>query len=184
MPKNATAWWALSREEIGAFVQGFSRGEIPDYQMAALAMAIYIRGMTADETAALTDAMLASGQRLPARPRVDKHSTGGIGDKASAGFLRRFLACRGLLVPMISGRGLGIDRWHARQARKRFPASETHNLSLAEIHAISCRARWLRHHGRAKRRPRPRPIKKLYALRDVTGPRCPAFRSITASIMS
>src|SRR3954447_5819796 len=77
----------LERDEIASFIAHFSRGEIPDYQMAALAMAIFIRGMTAEETAALTDAMLASGERLPriagGRPLVDKHSTGGIGDKTS-----------------------------------------------------------------------------------------------------
>jgi len=99
----------LTGEEIEAFIDGFSRGQIPDYQMAAMAMAIYCRGMTTDETAALTDAMLASGVRLPragARPRVDKHSTGGIGDKTSL-ILAPLLACCGLAVPMISGRGLG-----------------------------------------------------------------------------
>src|SRR4051812_46318194 len=100
---------ALDGEEIAAFVAGYSRGEIPDYQMAALAMAIFLRGMTGEETAALTDAMLASGQRLPrtiGKQRVDKHSTGGIGDKTSL-ILAPLLACCGLAVPMISGRGLG-----------------------------------------------------------------------------
>src|SRR5438552_12650256 len=128
---------ALSREEIGAFVQGFSRGEIPDYQMAALAMAIYCRGMTADETAALTDAMLASGQGLPrnsgSRLRVDKHSTGGIGDKTSL-ILAPLMACCDLEVPMISGRGLGatggtLDKLEA------IPGFRT-NLNLAEIQEI------------------------------------------------
>src|SRR5262249_37212470 len=93
---------ALSRQEIADFIGRFSRGQIPDYQMAALAMAIYLRGMTADETAALTDAMLASGERLPRTkdgpPRVDKHSTGGIGDKTSL-ILAPLLACCGLVVP-------------------------------------------------------------------------------------
>src|SRR5262245_5225315 len=101
---------ALDREEIAAFIGSYSRGEIHDYQMAAMAMAIYCRGMTVEETAALTDAMLASGERLPrcagGRLRVDKHSTGGIGDKTSL-ILAPLLACCGLSVPMISGRGLG-----------------------------------------------------------------------------
>jgi thymidine phosphorylase len=100
----------LTAEEIAAFVAGFARGEIPDYQMSALAMAICIRGMDEEETAALTDAMLASGTTLtwPAgMPTiVDKHSTGGIGDKTSL-ILAPLLACCGLAVPMISGRGLG-----------------------------------------------------------------------------
>src|SRR5262245_23045410 len=124
----------LTREEIGAFVQGFTRGEIPDYQMAALSMAIYCRGMTAEETWAITDAMLASGKRLPSRPRVDKHSTGGIGDKTSL-ILAPLLACCGLTVPMISGRGLGttggtLDKLEA------IPGFRT-NLSLAEIHELT-----------------------------------------------
>src|SRR2546429_491878 len=128
---------ALTLEEIAAFVARFSRDEIPDYQMAALAMAIYCRGMTAEETAALTDAMLASGQRLrrkaEQRPRVDKHSTGGIGDKTSL-ILTPLLACCGLTVPMISGRGLGatggtLDKLEA------IPGFRT-DLSLAEIEEI------------------------------------------------
>src|SRR5512145_3444546 len=102
---------ALTREEIAAFVEGFSRGEIPDYQMAALAMAIYLRGMDDAETAALTEAMLRSGTTLDWAesrqcPLVDKHSTGGVGDKTSL-ILTPLLACCGLRVPMISGRGLG-----------------------------------------------------------------------------
>src|SRR5690349_10897348 len=97
----------LTYEEIATFISCFSKGEVPDYQMAALAMAIYLRGMTVDETAALTEAMLASGQRMKrgrsTRARVDKHSTGGIGDKTSF-ILAPLLACCGLVVPMISGR--------------------------------------------------------------------------------
>jgi thymidine phosphorylase len=77
----------LTSDEIGVFIAGYAKGDIPDYQMSALAMAIYIKGMTAAETAALTDHMLASGARFswPADgiKRVDKHSTGGIGDKVS-----------------------------------------------------------------------------------------------------
>jgi thymidine phosphorylase len=77
----------LTRDEIGDFLGGYARGDVPDYQMSALAMAIFFRGMTTDETAALTDAMLDSGVRLswPTGhiPTVDKHSTGGIGDKTS-----------------------------------------------------------------------------------------------------
>jgi pyrimidine-nucleoside phosphorylase len=168
---------ALSREEIAAFMQGFARGEIPDYQMAALAMAIYLRGMTAEETAALTDAMLASGQRLPSRPRVDKHSTGGIGDKTSL-ILAPLLACCGLAVPMISGRGLGatggtLDKLEA------IPGFRT-NLSLAEIHEISERIGCVITGASDEIAPAD---KKLYALRDVTAT-VPSIPLITASIMS
>src|SRR5437899_8741955 len=101
---------ALSPGEIADFVSGFSLGRIPDYQMAALAMAIYLRGMTAEETAALTDAMLTSGERLPRTtdgpPRVDKHSTGGIGDKTCL-ILAPLLASCDLAGPIVWGRGLG-----------------------------------------------------------------------------
>ena len=168
---------ALSREEIGAFVNGFARGEIPDYQMAALAMAIYLRGMSAEETAALTDAMLASGQRLPSRPRVDKHSTGGIGDKTSL-ILAPLLACCGLVVPMISGRGLGatggtLDKLEA------IPGFRT-SLSLAEIHELSERVGCVITGASDEIAPAD---KKFYALRDVTAT-VPSIPLITASIMS
>jgi thymidine phosphorylase len=101
----------LAAGDIDAFIREFTIGTIPDYQMAALLMAIYFRGLDAAETAALTRAMRDSGDVLqfPADPRplVDKHSTGGIGDKVSLP-LAPLLACLGFRVPMISGRGLGI----------------------------------------------------------------------------
>src|SRR5688500_5289486 len=100
----------LSREEIAWFIGGYARGDVPDYQMAALAMAIYFRGMSPEETAALTEEMLRSGTVLEwspgGRPKADKHSTGGVGDKTSL-VLAPLLACCGLQVPMLSGRGLG-----------------------------------------------------------------------------
>jgi pyrimidine-nucleoside phosphorylase len=172
---------ALSREEIGAFMEGFSRGEIPEYQMAALAMAIYLRGMTAEETAALTDAMLASGLRISrdsvSRLRADKHSTGGIGDKTSL-ILAPLLACCGLVVPMISGRGLGatggtLDKLEA------IPGFRT-NLSLAEIHELIDRVGCVITGASDDIAPAD---KKLYALRDVTAT-VPSIPLITASIMS
>ena len=168
---------ALSQGEIAQFIGGFTRGEIADYQMSALAMAIYIRGMSADETAALTDAMLASGQRLPARPRVDKHSTGGIGDKTSL-ILAPLLAACGLVVPMISGRGLGatggtLDKLEA------IPGFRT-NLSLAEIHEQAERVGCVITGASAEIAPAD---KRLYALRDVTAT-VPSIPLITASIMS
>ncbi len=101
---------ALERSDIEAFVTAVTAGTLPDYQTAALLMAICIRGMTADETAALTDAMVRSGIRVtypdvPGVP-VDKHSTGGVGDKTSL-ILAPLAAACGAVVPMMSGRGLG-----------------------------------------------------------------------------
>jgi pyrimidine-nucleoside phosphorylase len=167
----------LSREEIAAFVQGFARGEVPDYQMAALAMAVYLRGMTTEETAALTEEMLASGVRLSWRKKVDKHSTGGIGDKTSL-ILAPLLACCGLAVPMISGRGLGatggtLDKLEA------IPGFRT-DLSLAEVQDITQRVGCVITGASDEIAPAD---KKLYALRDVTAT-VPSIPLITASIMS
>ena len=171
----------LTSGEIATFVQGFARGEVPDYQMAALAMAIYIRGMTTAETAALTEQMLSSGQRLEwspgGLPKVDKHSTGGIGDKTSL-ILAPLLACCDLQVPMISGRGLGatggtLDKLEA------VPGFRT-NLSIDEIVAITEGIGCVITGASACLAPADR---KLYALRDVTAT-VPSIPLITASIMS
>ena len=99
-----------SREEINFLITGYTRGDIPDYQMAAWLMAVWLRGMSRSELASLTEAMLYSGEvlsfsNLPGK-KVDKHSTGGIGDKTSL-ILAPVVAAGGLIVPMISGRGLG-----------------------------------------------------------------------------
>lgn len=100
----------LSRIEIASLVRGYTSGEIPDYQAAAWLMAAVIRGLTRAETAALTDAMLHSGGVLDlsdfSAGKIDKHSTGGVGDKTSL-VLAPVAAAGGLIVPMISGRGLG-----------------------------------------------------------------------------
>lgn len=100
----------LSRSEIDHLVNGYTSGKIPDYQVSAWLMAALLRGLTRAETAALTDAMLHSGQVLDlsefAAPKIDKHSTGGVGDKTSL-VLAAVGAAAGLVVPMISGRGLG-----------------------------------------------------------------------------
>ena len=99
-----------SREEIAYLISSYTKGDIPDYQMAAWLMAAWIRGLSGAETAALTEAMLHSGEvvdhsYLPMK-KVDKHSTGGVGDKTSL-ILAPIVAAGGLAVPMISGRGLG-----------------------------------------------------------------------------
>ena len=102
--------FALSAEEIGAFVRGATDGSWADYQLSAMLMAIFLRGMTTDERVALTDAMMRSGVLADLSsvkaPKVDKHSTGGVGDKISIHLAPMVAAC-GVAVPMISGRGLG-----------------------------------------------------------------------------
>ena len=100
----------LSDDQIAQVIDDFSEGRLPDYQMAALAMAIFLKGMDPRETTTLTRCMLESGSTLQwpddGTVYVDKHSTGGIGDKVSL-VLAPLLACTGVRVPMISGRGLG-----------------------------------------------------------------------------
>ena len=100
----------LTRNEIEGLVNAYTLGEIPDYQVSAWLMAVVLRGMTRAETAALTDVMLRSGDVLDLsslpRKKVDKHSTGGVGDKTSL-VLAPLAAAAGIYVPMISGRGLG-----------------------------------------------------------------------------
>ena len=96
--------------EIGEFVSGYLRGEVPDYQVSAWLMAAFLNGLVAAETAELTTALLDSGKRFDwsdlGRPAADKHSTGGVGDKVSLVLAPLVAAC-GVLVPMVSGRGLG-----------------------------------------------------------------------------
>ncbi len=171
----------LAAEEIGALVGGYVRGDVPDYQMAAWAMAVYIRGMSVAETAALTEHMLRSGITFewPDRkaPIVDKHSTGGIGDKVSLP-LAPLLACCDLAVPMISGRGLGatggtLDKLEA------IPGFRT-DLSTAEFQKVCREVGCVISGATADLVPADR---KLYALRDVTGT-VPSIPLITASIMS
>ena len=101
---------SLTRDDISFFITGYLNGDIKDYQMSALLMAIYLRGMDFDETGWLTEIMLNSGDKVtfsgPERLYVDKHSTGGVGDKVSL-ILAPWVAACGLRVPMLSGRGLG-----------------------------------------------------------------------------
>lgn len=171
----------LEDEEIRSVIAAYTAGGMPDYQMSALAMAIYFNGMTAEETASLTRAMLESGEVFEypeSRPRVvDKHSTGGIGDKVSL-VLAPLLACDELWVPMISGRGLGItggtlDKLEAIPGFRVGLSREEAMAQLEKIGAVMmgqtgdvCPA-----------------DKKLYALRDVTAT-VPSQPLIVASIMS
>lgn len=172
---------SLTAEEIHALVRAFTREEMPDYQMSALAMAIFFRGMTPEETTALTDAMLHSGSTLqwPAHAplRVDKHSTGGIGDKTSL-ILAPLLACDGVWVPMISGRGLGITGGTLDKLES-IPGFRT-QLSEEEIHRVIEKTGCVMVGQTAGICPAD---KKLYALRDVSGT-VPSIPLITASIMS
>ena len=100
----------LTTKEIKSLVEDFTLGDIPDYQMSALAMAVYFQGMSPAETYHLTDAMMNSGRILKypdgSPPKIDKHSTGGVGDKVSV-VLAPLLACDEVWVPKISGHGLG-----------------------------------------------------------------------------
>ncbi len=171
----------LAAADIRAFVDAYTRGDVPDYQASAFLMAAFLRGLDADETAALTDAMLHSGtvvdlSDVPGR-KVDKHSTGGVGDKISL-LLAPLVAACGVPVPMISGRGLGhtggtLDKLES------IPGFRT-DLSLDEYR------RHLQQHGvvmigqTAEIAPAD---KKLYALRDVTAT-VEFIPFIAASIMS
>ncbi|MCH7753152.1 MAG: thymidine phosphorylase [Planctomycetes bacterium] len=171
----------LTADEIGRFIAGYASGQIPDYQMAALAMAIYLRGMTTAETAALTDHMLASGATFQwpegPTPKVDKHSTGGIGDKVSLP-LTAMLACCDLQVPMISGRGLGATGGTLDKLES-IPGFRT-DLSMDEMRQVVESVGCVISGATADLVPADR---KLYALRDVTAT-VPSIPLITGSIMS
>lgn len=170
----------LSADEIAAFMNGYVQGTIPDYQMSALAMAIHFRGMTPVETATLTRVMLDSGIRLRwprGLPKVDKHSTGGVGDKVSL-LLAPMLACCGVQVPMISGRGLGATGGTLDKLES-IPGFRT-NLTEDEIADVVNTVGCVITGQTARLVPAD---KSLYALRDVTAT-VPSIPLITASIMS
>jgi len=171
----------LSREEIEFLVSGYTRGAIPDYQMAAWLMAVWIRGIDRSELAALTEAMLYSGQvlnhsEIPGK-KVDKHSTGGVGDKTSL-ILAPIVAAGGLTVPMISGRGLGhtggtLDKLEA------IPGFNV-NLSLQQFRRVLQECGMGLIGQTAEIAPAD---KKIYALRDATAT-VEKIGLICASIMS
>src|SRR6202050_1739587 len=171
----------LSQSEIESLVNAYTRGDIPDYQVSAWLSAVVLRGMTRPETAALTDAMLRSGEvldlsSLPGK-KVDKHSTGGVGDKTSL-VLAALAAAAGVVGPMISGRGLG----HTGGTLDKLEAIPGFNVNLAvkrfrEV-LDTCGCAMI---GQtAEIAPADR---KLYALRDVTGTVESPYL-ICASIMS
>ena len=171
----------LSREEINFLISRYTLDEIPDYQMSAWLMAVVLRGMSRAEAAALTEAMLYSGQvldlsSLPGR-KVDKHSTGGVGDKTSL-VLAPIVAAGGVTVPMISGRGLGhtggtLDKLES------IPGFNV-NLSLADFQRVLGTCGCALIGQTAEIAPAD---KKLYALRDVTAT-VDSSNLICASIMS
>jgi pyrimidine-nucleoside phosphorylase len=171
----------LARGEIQGFIREFTAGKIPDYQMAAMLMAIYFRGLDTAETTALTLAMRDSGDVLKfpkdKRPLVDKHSTGGIGDKVSLP-LAPLLACLGFRVPMISGRGLGItggtlDKLDSIPGFQTLLPAEKIVAQVQKIGCVIC--------GQTDRMAPA--DKKIYALRDASGT-VPSIPLITASILS
>lgn len=171
----------LTEAEIRFIIDGYVKGEIPDYQISALLMAIFFRGMTAKETAILTETMLDSGDRMDLSgipgPFVDKHSTGGVGDKISLPLAPMVAAC-GVKVPMMSGRALGhtggtLDKLES------IPGYRT-GLELSEFR------KGLIEDGFAMTGQTARVVpadKKLYALRDVTAT-VESIPLITASILS
>ncbi|MGA9041194.1 MAG: thymidine phosphorylase [Terriglobales bacterium] len=171
----------LSRAEIEYLVHAYTVGEIPDYQVSAWLMAVVLRGITRAETSALTDAMLRSGEvldlaELPAR-KVDKHSTGGVGDKTSL-VLAPLVAAGGVFVPMISGRGLGhtggtLDKLES------IPGFNV-NLSVPQFRHVLNKCGCAMIGQTSEIAPADR---KLYALRDVTGTVESPYL-ICASIMS
>ncbi|MBK1789328.1 thymidine phosphorylase [Prauserella cavernicola] len=170
----------LSSEQIDWVVDAYTRGIVAEEQMAALAMAVFLNGMDSAETARWTGAMIDSGERLSlhvARPTVDKHSTGGVGDKITLPLAPLVAAC-GAAVPQLSGRGLGhtggtLDKLESIPGWRAELSAEEIGRQLAEIGAVVCAAT-----------PTLAPAdRKLYALRDVTST-VESVPLIASSIMS
>jgi pyrimidine-nucleoside phosphorylase len=170
-----------STKELSSLVESFTRGDVPDYQMSAWLMAVLWRGLSSAETAALTDAMMSSGSvldlaELPGA-KVDKHSTGGVGDKTSL-ILAPIVAAGGLIVPMISGRGLG----HTGGTLDKLESIHGFNVNLSRREFM----RVMKEAGCALAGQTAELVpadKKMYALRDVTGT-VESAPLICASIMS
>lgn len=172
---------ALTEQEIQFFINGYTLGSIPDYQMSALLMAIYFQGMTREETFYLTETMIRSGKvfQFPQISgfKVDKHSTGGVGDKTSL-ILGPLVACHGLYVPMISGRGLG----HTGGTLDKLESIPGFNINLDfqtfQANLASLGVCFIGQTGEVCPAD-----KKIYALRDVTAT-VESLPLICASIMS
>jgi pyrimidine-nucleoside phosphorylase len=171
----------LTREEIHDFISAYVAGEVAEYQMSAFLMAVYFRGMSTEETAALTDVMLHSGRVIDLSgipgTKVDKHSTGGVGDKVSL-ILAPMVAACGVPVPMISGRGLGhtggtLDKLES------IPGFRT-DLSIEEYKRVIAETGLVLIGQTDEIAPTDR---KMYALRDVTGT-IESLPLIAGSIMS
>jgi pyrimidine-nucleoside phosphorylase len=172
---------SLTREEINFFIDGVTSGNVADYQISALLMAVYLKGMNQDEQQALTEAMLNSGNILDfsdiPKPKADKHSTGGVGDKTSLIIAPMVAAC-GVCVPMISGRGLGhtggtLDKLES------IPGYRV-NLSADEFKRVLDDVGYAMAGQTAELAPAD---KKMYALRDATAT-VEAIPLIVASIIS
>ncbi|OQX94780.1 thymidine phosphorylase, partial [candidate division KSB1 bacterium 4572_119] len=171
----------LSEDEIKFIINGFVDGEVPDYQMSALLMAIYFQGMNFEEIFLLTKAMIESGEtvnldHLEKFP-IDKHSTGGVGDKVSL-ILAPLMAAAGLAIPMMSGRGLGHSGGTLDKLES-IPGFRT-NLSLKEY--VSHLEKYSVAMIGQSQKIAPAD-KKIYALRDSTGT-VPSIPLVVASIMS
>jgi len=172
---------ALSAAEWRELLGAYSAGTVPDYQISALLMACFLKGLAREETAGLLDGMMASGSRLDfaglGRPVLDKHSTGGVGDKVSL-ILAPLVAACGVAVPMMSGRGLGhtggtLDKLESIPG---FRTDLTLEQTRAQVEKIGC--------AMIGQTPEIAPVdKKLYALRDVTAT-VECVPLIAASIMS
>lgn len=172
---------SLDQEELRYFLTGYLQGEIPDYQASAFLMALFFKGMTSKETCYLTEIMLRSGSTVDLSdiegPKIDKHSTGGVGDKVSI-VLAPLMASAGIVVPMMSGRGLGhtggtLDKLES------IPGFRT-SLKIAEFKEVLSRIGCAIIGFSEEMAPLDR---KLYALRDVTAT-VESIPLITSSIMS
>ncbi|GAA1686147.1 thymidine phosphorylase [Fodinicola feengrottensis] len=173
--------FSLSDDQIDWVIDAYTRGEVADEQMSALAMAIFLNGMTDPEIARWTAAMIASGDRMDLssfdRPTVDKHSTGGVGDKITLPLAPLVAAC-GAIVPQLSGRGLGhtggtLDKLESIPGWRASVSTEDYLSQLSSVGAVVCAAG-----------DRLAPAdKKLYALRDVTST-VESIPLIASSIMS